>query len=82
VPTRARKSLKKVGIMKSKPPEYRLDVRSEGPGPPTHIRVRRALKYLLRACGLRCVAIPLADGPEAAEGGEVAADGEQERATA
>lgn len=34
-----------------------LTLRAEGPGPPPAIRLRRALKCLLRSFGLRCVSI-------------------------
>ena len=41
----------------AEPETYTLTLKGTGSGPPTIIRIRRALKYLLRACGLRCVAI-------------------------
>ena len=31
-----------------------IELRAEGDGPPIEIRVRHALKLLLRSCGLRC----------------------------
>jgi hypothetical protein len=33
---------------------FTLTLRPVGKGPPAIIRLRRALKYLLRVCGLRC----------------------------
>ena len=39
----------------------RIVVRAEGEGPPTAVRLRRALKWLLRTHGLRCEAIELAE---------------------
>jgi hypothetical protein len=57
--------------MTHKPPEFLLSLRAEGAGPPGIIRLRRALKCLLRSCGLRCVRVEILDGPEVAEGGEV-----------
>lgn len=48
---------------------WTIVVRAEGEGPPAAIRVRRALKFLLRSHGLRCTRItsdfgkPLPDAP-------------------
>jgi hypothetical protein len=49
--------------MSRKPPEVRIDLRAEGPGPAIHIRLRRILKDMLRGYGLRCVAVEFLDGP-------------------
>lgn len=39
------------------PSTYTLTLKATGSGPPCITRIRRALKFLLRACGLRCIAI-------------------------
>jgi hypothetical protein len=36
---------------------YVITVRSEGGGPPVEVRLRRALKALLRGFGLRCIEV-------------------------
>jgi hypothetical protein len=61
--------------MSRKQAEYRIDVRADGAGPPTGVRVRRWLKTGLRCYGFRCTAFALPDGPAVTEAGEVAADG-------
>jgi hypothetical protein len=44
---------------------FTLTLRPVGKGPPAIIRLRRALKYLLRVCGLRCIRLAEdADGQE------------------
>jgi hypothetical protein len=46
-------------------PIYQIHLTPTGAGPPPEVRLRRGLKYLLRACGLRCVdlrQLPHADG--------------------
>jgi hypothetical protein len=40
-----------------RPGDWRLTVRGEGSGPPTAIRLSRALKWLLRSFGLRAVRV-------------------------
>lgn len=36
---------------------FTIQLRSEGPGPPAIVRLRRALKAMLRMFGLRCVGV-------------------------
>jgi len=38
-------------------PTINIEVRAEGPGAPLDIRLRRALKWLLRSHGLRAVRV-------------------------
>lgn len=45
------------------PFEAIVTLRAEGRGPPFEIRLRRALKALLRAYGLRCTAVAAAPAP-------------------
>ena len=47
---------------------YILTLHAEGAGPPVTVRLRRGLKLLLRACGLRCTDIrQAADGSLSAQ---------------
>jgi len=43
--------------MTPEPEKFVITVRAEGPGPPVPIRLRRLLKTMLRAYGVRCVSI-------------------------
>jgi hypothetical protein len=65
---------RKEGDVRRKPAEFRVDVWSEGPGPPLAVRLRRWLKAGLRVYCVRAVALLPPDGPEVAETGEVTAD--------
>lgn len=49
----------------TKQPTYSLTLRSQ-PGftVPPEVRLRRALKYLLRVCGLRCVTLNEPTAPQ------------------
>ena len=46
------------------PGSYTLVLEPEGPGAPTTVRIRRALKMLLRSCGLRCVSVVESPGKD------------------
>lgn len=46
---------------------WTITLRAEGPGPAEEIRIRRALKLLLRRAGLRCLRVERQQGPEARE---------------
>jgi hypothetical protein len=58
-------------------PVYKLTLTPTGPDPPLALRLRRALKLLLPACGLRCSGVEqLAGSPDDAPAGPpTAADG-------
>jgi hypothetical protein len=47
--------------MTERPQRYLITLAPVGDGPPAEVRVRRALKCLLRSFGLRCTAVRLAD---------------------
>jgi hypothetical protein len=49
-------------------PDYRITFRVSGEGPGGPIRVRRLLKYVLRACGLRNLKFEEIDRPEVTTG--------------
>ena len=54
------------------PERYRLTLQATGPGPPAAIRLRAALKHLLRSHGLKYVAVeevPAPDSRAEPEGG-------------
>lgn len=46
--------------MADDPETWTISLRAEGPGPPVEVRVRRALKWLLRSFGLRCTSVSAA----------------------
>jgi hypothetical protein len=43
---------------------WTITLKPDGDGPPAHVRIRRALKLLLRVCGLRCTSVKLAPADE------------------
>jgi hypothetical protein len=51
-----------------KPTAYTLTLRAEGDGPPVAIRLRKALKVLLRSFGLRCTGVEQIGTAQACEG--------------
>ena len=55
--------------MSDRPQTYLLTLTAAGAGPPAEVRLRRALKWLLRSFGLKCVKVEPAvaashEGPE------------------
>jgi len=58
--------------MTPEPEKFVITVRAEGPGPPVPQRLKRLLKVMLRAYGVRCVRIAPEtppDPPARANGG-------------
>jgi hypothetical protein len=49
---------------------YTLTLRAEGNGPPAAIRLRKALKVMLRSFGLRCILIQQIGTAQASEASE------------